>query len=43
LTGALLGVIVARVAPAVPAPRVQWICATAAVAAVIFCWSLAWR
>jgi rhomboid protease GluP len=43
LTGALLGVIVARVAPAIPGPRSQWACGTAALVTVIFCWTLAWR
>jgi membrane associated rhomboid family serine protease len=43
LTGALLGMIVARVPPAVPGPRSQWACGTAAVGTVIFCWILAWR
>jgi len=43
LAGALLGVIVVRIAPAVPGPRSQWACGTAALVTVIFCWTLAWR
>jgi len=43
LTGGLLGVIVVRIAPALPGPRIQWICGAAAISAVIFCWILAWR
>jgi membrane associated rhomboid family serine protease len=43
LVGALLGVIVARFALAAPGWRTQRVCGAAAVAAVIFCWTLAWR
>ena len=43
LVGAVLGLLIGLVAPRAPGLRIQWVCGTAAVATVIYCWTLAFR
>jgi rhomboid protease GluP len=43
LIGAVLGIIIAWIAPHTPGLRIQWICGTAAVGALVYCWTLAFR
>jgi rhomboid protease GluP len=43
LVGAVIGVLIALVTPRAPGLRIQWACGTAAVAVVIYCWTLAFR
>jgi rhomboid protease GluP len=43
LLGGGLGILIAFVAPHPPGPAVQWICGSAALAVIIYCWTLALR
>jgi len=43
LLGGVLGILIAFVAPRPPGPRVQWACGSAALAVLIYCWTLALR
>jgi rhomboid protease GluP len=43
LVGAVLGSLIALVTPRRPGLRIQWACGTAAVAVLIYCWTLAFR
>ena len=43
LVGAVLGILIALVTPRAPGLRIQWACGIAAVAVVIYCWTLAFR
>ena len=43
LVGAVLGIIIALVAPRAPGLGIQWACGTAAVAVLIYCWTVAFR
>lgn len=43
LVGAALGIFIALVTPRAPGLRLQWACGTAAVAMLIYCWTLAFR
>jgi membrane associated rhomboid family serine protease len=41
LVGAVLGILIAVITPRAPGLRIQWVCGTAAVAVLIYCWILA--
>ncbi|HYA27221.1 MAG TPA: rhomboid family intramembrane serine protease [Acidobacteriota bacterium] len=43
LVGAVLGILVAVVAPRPPGSCIQWACGAAAFAAIIYCWTVAFR
>ncbi len=43
LLGGGLGIVIAFVAPHPPSPAIQWICGGAALAVIIYCWTLALR
>src|SRR3989338_6813109 len=43
LLGGVLGILIAFVAPRPPGLRVQWTCGSAALAVLIYCWTLALR
>jgi membrane associated rhomboid family serine protease len=43
LVGAVLGFLIGLVAPRAPGLAIQWACGTAAVATLIYCWTLAFR
>jgi membrane associated rhomboid family serine protease len=43
LVGAALGILIALLTPRPPGLGIQWACGTAAVAAVIYCWTVAFR
>ena len=43
LAGAMIGILTHSVAPRAPGSAIQWICGTAAVAILIFCWLVALR
>jgi len=43
LVGAVLGILIAWIAPGTAALRIQWTCGTAAVGTLIYCWTLALR
>jgi membrane associated rhomboid family serine protease len=43
VVGAVLGILTALVAPRAPGLPIQWICGTAAIAGIIFCWIVAFR
>lgn len=43
LVGAVLGILISLVTPRAPGLRIQWTCGGAAVAVLIYCWTLAFR
>jgi len=43
LVGAVLGIFIGSITPRAPGLRIQWACATAAVAVLIYCWIIAFR
>jgi rhomboid protease GluP len=43
LVGGVLGILTAFVAPRAPGAQIQWACGSAAVAALVYCWTLALR
>jgi membrane associated rhomboid family serine protease len=43
LVGAVLGILIGLVTPRAPGLRIQWACGIAAVAVIIYCWTLAFR
>ena len=43
VVGAVLGMLIAVVTPRAPGLRIQWACGTAAVAMIIYCWTVAFR
>ena len=43
LVGAVLGILIGLVAPRAPGLCIQWACGTAAVAVIIYCWTVAFR
>jgi rhomboid protease GluP len=43
LVGGVLGILIVFVAPRAPGWQIQWACGSAAVAALVYCWTLAFR